>query len=118
MVIKSFNTYHPIFAVYLSVLISVLFHPALAIRSIPSGAHRAQRRPALSCTERGHHPEYQGSKKACLASWGVSSEGCSFGASQRNRDAAAEVNEISQKTVKRGSVGQGILGRVRDWSVC
>lgn len=94
------------------------FHPALAIRSIPSGAHRAQRRPALSCTERGHHPEYQGTKKACLASWGVSSEGCSFGASQRNRDAAAEVNEISQKTVKRGSVGQGILGRVRDWSVC
>lgn len=96
----------------------MLFHPALAIRSVSSGAHRALRRPGLSCTERGHHPEYQGTKKACLASWGVSSEGCSFGASQRNRDAAAEVNEISQKTVKRGSVGQGILGRVRDWSVC
>lgn len=28
-----------------------------------------------------------------------------------------EASEISQKTVKRGSVGQGILGRVRDWSV-
>lgn len=90
----------------------------MGIRSISTGAHRAPRRPGLSCTERSHHAEYQGIKKACLASWGVSSEGCSFGATQRNRSAAAEVNEISQKTVKRGSVGQGILGRVRDWSVC
>lgn len=96
----------------------MFFHPALGIRSISSGAHRVLRIPGLSCTERGHQPEYQGAKKACLAGWGVSSEGCSFGASQRNRDAAAEVNEISQKTVTRGSVGQGILGRVRDWSVC
>lgn len=72
---------------------------------------RAPRRTSLSYTERGR-PGYQGTKKACLAGWGVSSVGCSFGDSRKNHGALTEANRVSKKAVKRSSAGQGILGKV------
>lgn len=75
---------------------------------------RAPRRTSLSNTERGC-PEYQGTKKACLANWDVSSVGCSFGDGQKNHGALTEVNRVSKKAVKRSSAGQGILGKVKEF---
>lgn len=101
----------------LPALISMMSHSAPGMGSMSNAdQRRAPRRPSLSSTEKGR-PEYQEAKKVCLSSWGVSSVGCSFGDSQRNRGALTEANRVSKKAVKRSCAGQGILGKVRDFFV-
>ncbi|KAM9336798.1 BAH and coiled-coil domain-containing protein 1 [Symphorus nematophorus] len=77
---------------------------------------KAPRRPSLSNTERGR-PDHQGTKKACLPSWGVSSLSCSFGDGRGNHGALTETNRASKETVRRSSAGQGVLGKAKGHAV-
>lgn len=107
-----------IFAIYLHVaLISMMSPSPSGMRSMSStDQRRAPRRPSLSNTGTGR-PDYQGTKKAYLPSWGVSSVGCSFGDGQGNHGALTEANRASKEFVRKSSAGQGILGKVRHYSI-
>ncbi|XP_059181269.1 BAH and coiled-coil domain-containing protein 1 [Centropristis striata] len=76
---------------------------------------RVPRRPSLANTERGH-PDHQGTKRASLSSWGVSSVGCSFGDARGNHGALTEANRASKEAM-RSSLGQGILGKAKGHAV-
>ena len=69
------------------------------------------RRPSLTNTER-QHPDHQGTKRASLPSWGASSVGCSFGDGRGNHGALTEANRAAKEAARKGSSGQGILGKV------
>ncbi len=106
-----------ILAIYLGALISMMSPSPSGMGSVPCiDQMRAPRRQSLSNTER-RRPDYQGSKKAYLPNWGVSSMGCSFGDGRRNHGALTEANRASREAVRKSSVGQGILGKVRHYSV-
>ncbi|XP_040923067.1 BAH and coiled-coil domain-containing protein 1 [Toxotes jaculatrix] len=77
---------------------------------------RAPRRPSFANMER-RRPDHQGTKRASLPSWGVSSVGCSFGDGRGNQGALTEANRTSKEAVKKTSAGQGILGKAKGHAV-
>ncbi|KAF7659589.1 hypothetical protein LDENG_00296500 [Lucifuga dentata] len=79
-------------------------------RSMPStDQRRAPRRPSLASTERGHYQDHQGTKRASLPSWGVSSLGCSFGDTRANP--RVPTDKTSKDALRKSSAVQGILGK-------
>lgn len=113
-ILKLKNIPNRIFEIYLPVLISLTFFLASGMGSMSStDLIRAPRRPSLSSAERGR-AEYQGSAKACPASWSMTSAGSGFGDCQRNHGATTDTNRISKRVARTSSTAQSILGKVRN----
>lgn len=77
---------------------------------------KAPRRPDFLGTERGHL-DHQGTKKAFMPSWGVPSVGCSFGDGRLNHAALTDANRACKEATRKGSAGQGILGKAKGHAV-
>ncbi|XP_044193215.1 BAH and coiled-coil domain-containing protein 1 [Thunnus albacares] len=85
--------------------------------SVPSTDQRKMpRRPSLANTERGR-PYHQGTKRASLPSWGVSSMGCSFGDGRGSHGTLTEGNRTNKEVVRKNSAGQGVLGKAKGHAV-
>ncbi|KAG7506255.1 BAH and coiled-coil domain-containing 1 [Solea senegalensis] len=83
------------------------------IEHMSSTAHR---KPSFANSER-RCSDHQGTKRASLPSWGVSSVGRSFGDGRVNHGAVTEANRSSKDSVRKTSVGQSILGKAKGHAV-
>ncbi|XP_039991206.1 BAH and coiled-coil domain-containing protein 1 [Xiphias gladius] len=77
---------------------------------------RAPRRPSLANTD-GRRPDHQGTKRASLPSWVVSSVGCSFGDSRGSHGALTEGSRTSKEATKKTSAEQRTVGKAKGHAV-